>query len=241
MPKNSTVCQNRGFTLVELSIVMVIIGLLIGSITVASNMIHKADLRAVVKQVEEYRNVVSTFKEVYLGLPGDIINAKSFWPTTENGNGNEQILYNITAGQENESMRAWQQLALAELIQGSFTGSEASQIGIEDVNMPAAEVGDSVVMKFDYDTWWGNPASNFIMMAKASSTGWPQDAAISPADADYVDHKLDDGMPLTGYVWGGRGYFTDTATWAPASYCADAAGYDVSITTPQCVMAFIID
>lgn len=63
--------NNRGFTLVELSIVLVIIGLLIGGILVAQSLIGTAKVAATVSQLQQFDAGVMSFKEKYRNLPGD--------------------------------------------------------------------------------------------------------------------------------------------------------------------------
>jgi prepilin-type N-terminal cleavage/methylation domain-containing protein len=61
-----------GFTLIELSMVLVIIGLIVGAIFVGREMIKAAEIRAQVSQIEKYKSAVNTFRIKYGYLPGDI-------------------------------------------------------------------------------------------------------------------------------------------------------------------------
>jgi prepilin-type N-terminal cleavage/methylation domain-containing protein len=70
--------QHNGFTLVELSIVLVIIGLLIGGVLVGRDMIDSARIRSQISQIEQYKTAVNTFKNKYNGLPGDLRMAQNF-------------------------------------------------------------------------------------------------------------------------------------------------------------------
>ena len=63
--------KNKGFTLIELSIVLVIIGLIVGGVLVGQDLIKAAEIRATVSQVEGYNSAVNTFRLKYNGLPGD--------------------------------------------------------------------------------------------------------------------------------------------------------------------------
>ena len=62
----------RGFTLIELSIVLVIIGLIVGGVLVGQDLIRAAAVRAQVSQIEKYNTAVNTFRDKYGALPGDI-------------------------------------------------------------------------------------------------------------------------------------------------------------------------
>ena len=64
--------MKHGFTLIELSIVLVIIGLVTGSVLVGRDLIRASEVRAQITQIEKYQTAVNTFKGKYGYLPGDI-------------------------------------------------------------------------------------------------------------------------------------------------------------------------
>jgi prepilin-type N-terminal cleavage/methylation domain-containing protein len=66
---------NSAFTLVELSIVLVIIGLLIGGILVGREMIKNSEIRATIGQLEKYNTAVHAFQLKYNAIPGDIMSS----------------------------------------------------------------------------------------------------------------------------------------------------------------------
>lgn len=132
-----------GFSLVELSIVLVILGLLTGGILGGQSLIRAAELRSVATDVSKYRSASYAFRDKYFGLPGDFTRATSFWGNattgtsggectapesdagtgtqTCNGDGNGLIGNASTVGQRNsESFRFWQHLANAGLIEGQY-------------------------------------------------------------------------------------------------------------------------
>lgn len=61
-----------GFTLIEISIVLVIIGLIIGGILTGKDLINGAEIRSQITQIEKYNTAVRTFQNKYGNLPGDI-------------------------------------------------------------------------------------------------------------------------------------------------------------------------
>src|ERR1700689_1860224 len=64
--------RHSGFTLIELSIVLVIIGLIVGGILVGQDLIKAAEVRAQISQVEKYKSAVNTFMVKFDALPGDM-------------------------------------------------------------------------------------------------------------------------------------------------------------------------
>ena len=68
-----------GFTLVELSIGLVIIGLVIGGVLVGKDLIRAAEVRSISAQKEATVTAVYTFKNKYNGLPGDLKDAQTFF------------------------------------------------------------------------------------------------------------------------------------------------------------------
>jgi prepilin-type N-terminal cleavage/methylation domain-containing protein len=63
---------SAGFTLIELSIVLVIIGLIVGGVLVGQDLIRAAYVRAQISQVEQFNTAVNTFYGKYQALPGDM-------------------------------------------------------------------------------------------------------------------------------------------------------------------------
>jgi prepilin-type N-terminal cleavage/methylation domain-containing protein len=61
-----------GFTLIEISIVLVIVGLIIGGIIIGRDMIRSAAVRAGTSQITQYNTEVRTFQLKFNGMPGDL-------------------------------------------------------------------------------------------------------------------------------------------------------------------------
>ncbi|MDX2073621.1 MAG: prepilin-type N-terminal cleavage/methylation domain-containing protein [Alphaproteobacteria bacterium] len=128
--------RNLGFTLVELSIVLVMIGLLVGGVVAARVMIANADLRSGVAQLESYNQAALTFKSKYACLPGDCRNSEQLGASYNNnycddGNGDNELndgcngggrVNNMKTTISNEVYNFWYGLTNLKLIPGSYPG-----------------------------------------------------------------------------------------------------------------------
>lgn len=88
----------RGFSLVELSIVLVILGLLTGGILAGQSLIRAAELRSYITDVQRYPAAVNAFKDKYFAYPGDMANATKFWGALGgDGTGNDAACQALSA------------------------------------------------------------------------------------------------------------------------------------------------
>jgi prepilin-type N-terminal cleavage/methylation domain-containing protein len=228
--------RRSGFTLIELSIVLVIIGLIVGAIVVGKDLINAAAIRGTITQYSQFEAAINTFRDKYQGLPGDITQdqaaALGFQPTSRPGGSNimhgNDILESggFPAGNYlgSEELLFWQDLSSAQLIDGSFTSATDSipaNLTPEQIPLysPAATIGNG--------TYWGATSSygmsayeilgitpmplyNFFYLGRiAFVIGSMPDtiAGLSSSQAYDIDVKLDDGMPTTGTVLAGNGYW----------------------------------
>lgn len=129
--------SRTGFTLIELSIVLVIIGLIVGGVLVGHDLITAAGVRAQVSQIEKYHQATNTFRMKYGYLPGDIraSAATQFGFVTRgayagqgDGNGIIEGTDSNAAGHNHgayqnmgETGTFWVDLSTARLVDGSFS------------------------------------------------------------------------------------------------------------------------
>ena len=145
--------KHAGFTMVELSMVLVVIAFVMGGILVGQNLIRASHLQSVATDVGRYTQAVSDFHDKYLALPGDFAGATALWGTatsgacptatvnvgvdantaTCNGNGDGRITVqgadNNSTGGEYEQFLAWRHLYNAGMIDGKYTGVAGGSIG----------------------------------------------------------------------------------------------------------------
>ncbi|MGA2871632.1 MAG: prepilin-type N-terminal cleavage/methylation domain-containing protein, partial [Verrucomicrobiota bacterium] len=154
-----------GFTLIELSIVLVIIGLVIGGVLVGQDLISSATIRAQISQIEKYRAAVNTFHGKYGYLPGDIPDPTATqygftarWINGGQGDGNG-ILEGVNSGGPNqhwpwmqgagETVLFWRDLSDANLIDAAFSAANATAppAGVPQGSMgqylPPAKIGNN--------------------------------------------------------------------------------------------------
>ncbi len=218
--------KSNGFTLVELAIVLVILGLITGGIMAGQSIIRASEIRSLAVQYEQYSAAVYAFDDQYMGLPGDLKDATAYWgdnnaacadaatpngtPGTCNGNGDGLVFSNHTypAGATQEASQFWNQLALAELISGSYTGLPGSASyfeSIPDVNVPPTKVKNGR-WAFRYYNTTGVPSHFQVgvvgnhFVAGSDAGGWPHGHLLTPKEAWNIDTKTDDGQPGQGKV-----------------------------------------
>ncbi len=131
----------QGFSLLELSIVLTVVGLLAGGIMMGGTLIRASELRSVITDLQAYASATNTFKDKYAAVPGDMANATQIWGKLSaycpgavgnastlgvcNGDGDGRINLEggaAASGQPSEMYMIWRELALAGLIKGQYTG-----------------------------------------------------------------------------------------------------------------------
>lgn len=110
--------MRKGFTLIELAIVLVIIGLLVGGILVAGSLISSAKTTRLVKDIGQYETSVMLFQTQFGEYPGD---SRLLTPA---GDGNNVISMGIgacTGAYENSEMyNGWTHLSQAGMISTNY-------------------------------------------------------------------------------------------------------------------------
>lgn len=142
--------SRHGFTLIEMSIVLILLGFLVGGIVLGRDLILNAQLQTIITDVNRFKNAAKLFKEKYQYLPGDLPTAETMWGpdagcpdgdtssnatrvVTCNGDGDGKVR-NVSAGTPStpsfpnnattgyEALRVWQHLANARFLEGQYSG-----------------------------------------------------------------------------------------------------------------------
>ena len=179
--------RQNGFTLIEIAIVLVIIGLLLGGVLKGQELITGARVRNLIQQQDGVKAAYFGFLDRYRSLPGDYGSAKANIPgTTENGDGDGQIESSTTPV---ESILSWEHLAKSGFINGSYVYAASQTDGSNPKNPYAG------YMQLVFDKKYG-PGTGADRHNLKTGPNIPVEIIAE------LDRKVDDGAPYTGsFQW----------------------------------------
>jgi prepilin-type N-terminal cleavage/methylation domain-containing protein len=216
--------KQSGFTLIEIAIVLVIIGLLLGGVLKGQELIQNARVRNIIAQQDGIKAAYFGFQDRYRGIAGDYTaalaaaNIPGMNPCPAGavcgGNGNGLI---EAAG--NENIAAWIQLAHSGFVTGNYDGIPGAGSVETSTNSPTNPYGGFMQIIFDA-TYQGNGG--------VSRNNIKTGAGIPATLLAEVDRKIDDGNPTTGE------FRFSTFGGAPAA-CLTAGGlWDINTGQGNC-------
>lgn len=200
--------HQSGFTLIEIAIVLVIIGLLLGGILRGQELITQGRIRNVSNDMQSMTAAINLYQGRYLALPGDDAGAPVRWdipaPTGgTQGDGTIQGTYN-SATPGDESRQFWLHLRRAGLVGGAVDAS----------NPPNAVGGVTGVQTAAF----GLPG---IVVCTNN---------LPAVIAQAIDTQFDDGASATGNVRAATG--DDASVAAAANYVDDGENFYVVCMRP---------
>ena len=185
MNKKSHTIHQAGFSLVELAVVLIIMGLLIGGVLKGRELIESARLKRVVSQLNEFRLAINGFVDQYDAIPGDFHKASTLIDgTLRDGNGNG-ILEGGGLVPGSEALAFWSHLAAAGFI-GHPGPKEAQNEGEFGKGAPASSLGGGFTVENNphelHGLW-------MILGKKHHDHG--DGALLTPLQAMSLDKKMD--------------------------------------------------
>ncbi len=179
--------KQSGFTLIEIAIVLVIIGLLTGGVLKGQELIANAKVRNSIKQMEELKAAVFGFQDRFRALPGDMSNAATVV-------GNNAV--NCTNACDNGLIQPWRntslvtnQLSSAGFYAGAYNTAEVNSAPTAQ-NAPANPWGGPMFVAYwnQYNAVGPRPAKTGVYTGRS----------IPSTIMAEIDRKIDDGTPQTG-------------------------------------------
>jgi prepilin-type N-terminal cleavage/methylation domain-containing protein len=243
--------NKRGFTLIELSIVLIIIGLLIVAVNSGTSLIRNAKLRSITNEAKQYQVAVNSFFMKFDKYPGDFGQALGSGANASvAGNGNDQIEWRITDGSTsiNEGSNAWLQLidagVLKEDIRTNMNVPEMMGNAITSANpikhYPASAENSTGWIFNSVDN--SSVITNYVQIVKSFNPNFSTDSdaptidsgsnggSLNTSDSYSIDHKNDDGKRTSGDIRDNSG---------SSSNCGTTADYNLTIDTADvCSLAF---
>jgi prepilin-type N-terminal cleavage/methylation domain-containing protein len=214
--------KQSGFTLVEIAIVLVIIGLLLGGILKGQELITNARVRSIIDQGDAVKAAYYAFRDRYKALPGDMLAATANTQLPNSGaapgggDGNGQIATNAERG------LVWTHLQLAGFINGTYNGTAVAAVWTcPTATCPANAYGSGLMLSF------GSEASGTAGNSHELWTG----ANIPVGIVAEIDRKIDDGIPQTGSFQSGQSAAINPGTCVAGA--GTASTYQINVASPQ--------
>lgn len=199
--------SQSGFTLVEIAIVLVIIGLLLGGVLKGQSMVENARVKALANDFRGVQAMLYAYQDKFRAIPGDDAAVATRLPTataptTNAGNG---LIDNLTwvgaaaPAAPNKSSLFWQHVRLA----GLTTGVATSGQGTNAVGGPLGITTNLLRVTTPANV----PGTYFICSG-----------GINGSLAQQLDIAMDDGAPNTGTMFSAAGNAIVAATAADAAW-----------------------
>ena len=196
--------NNKGFSLIELSIVLIIMGLLIAGVTGGASLIKSAQLRAVVTENTSFRTAYNTYYAQFGKVPGSDADLNTI----------------------DDAGDPWQNL-FDEGIIDKKPETETGSAGGNTVKYVNSKFGKNAkwFLKNAGDSFVVSDFSNINVLILSGKSDFST-GALTNREAESVDDKIDDGQSTTGII---RGLSYETSTATNADYAGSTTAESARI------------
>lgn len=261
--------SRHAFSLVEIAIVLVVIGLLSGGILVGQGFVANSKMKSVTVDMQQFSSATQQFITQYNALPGDMATATRIWGVaggstgfdstcfdtfstdakTCNGNG-DRIIGMGSAVDIHERFRFWQHLTNAGFLDRQFTGrpvtsgTNQTELG---VNVPDSKYKDSGYSSISERTpsllttvYFNTIApDNILLFGKQIGGTDTIGPVLTPEQAYEMDTKMDDGIPGYGLLQVNR-QGGGVAPNCATTADANSAAYDLARDSIECNLIYFL-
>ncbi len=228
--------RQGGFSLVELAIVLLIIGLIVGGILKGQDLIQSARTNQIQTDLNEIRVATNTFQDKFVAFPGDFVDSARLpgLGGGDNGDGNGRIdSVNVRMGAgtaDEEPALFWLHLSVAGLLDGIDPDLDESDL--DATNGKTASIGGLYTILWEDPDGGGNAsADHWIQLGGDAGTTDNNGPVLSPTDLRSIDLKQDDGDPQEGNV------LAQEDDGSGAGQCVTGGDYDTTDAV-ECVANF---
>ena len=228
--------KQSGFTLIEIAIVLVIIGLLLGGVLKGQELINTARVRALNNNVDGITSAWFSFSDRYRAFPGDYLLASVNLPgAPANGDGTGIVGQNGTGGDvPAERGLAWQHLQAAGYITGNFDGGAVTVNDFNCITTRCPDNGFGQGMVINYGSLQQAGAGGVAAHELLTGRAVPSDVLAE------LDRKIDDGTAGAGSMQlglGGVGWAAGQLVTACQNVNVPGA-YNIQTPSANCAAVF---
>lgn len=220
--------SKAGFTLTEISIVLVTIAALVAATMSGVSLVKRTQINNVIKQITQIKTAYNEFSIKYdSSIAGDLSDASLIknLDSSHVGNGNGVV-------DDNEALYFWEHLAKSGFLSGNYDGVSRFFPG---KGVPAGSINSSGFRVFDASGDENIEEGSLVIEFSsyiAKEDGANDLPVLKPEDAAIIDKKIDDGNPETGWV--------RAEGSSLGGNCIQSGTYNVANQTTACVLHFII-
>jgi prepilin-type N-terminal cleavage/methylation domain-containing protein len=192
--------SESGFSLIEIAIALVVVGLLIGGVLKGRKLIENAKINKVASNIDMYRMAIHLFNETYGSLPGDFhLASKHIYHKLRDGK-NDGIIGGHGLNPPDESANMWGHLAQAGLI-GDMGQLPESGFARRGEGIPEGKIGGVITIQH-------NPheemSGHWLLLGRENGSRG-DGALLTPHQARALSQKMDSPDPHAGLVRGHHG------------------------------------
>lgn len=203
--------SSRGFSLIEVAIAVVVIGIITGFALKGRELLQTVKLRAAISQVNTIKIATQMFIDKYGVFPGALANANEvLGKNITNGNGNNSI------SSKEDAIRFWQQL--------NASGGITLNL---NAGFPTNKLGGIFTISSNISAYPGT----WIVMCGSTEDNKTFTGIVTPEEASFIDKECDTGDPTNGDV---RVLKASNAT----ADCVSGDKYNLKNKSKDCVILF---